>query len=82
MVILLLTNLVKSFFFLKSFFRIAFIGFSTLRLRVFSIKGYTKNLKQAADDIGFPGKPNIIFFFYFCKQNWFSWSYHDTFKIM
>jgi hypothetical protein len=30
---------------------------------MFSIKGITKNLKQADDDIGFPGSPNIAFCF-------------------
>ena len=35
----------------------------------FLIYGYTKNLKHAADEIGFPGKPKIAFGFPFIFAN-------------
>ena len=45
---LLLANLVKFFFLVKLFFKIALKGFSSLRPKTYSIYGKTKNLKQAA----------------------------------
>jgi len=58
---LLLANLVKFFFFEKVFFNLAFIGASVFKPKIFRIYGKMKNLKQAAVEIGFPGKPNITF---------------------
>ena len=37
------------------------MGLSLLSLNVVDIYGYTKNLKQAAEDIGLPGNPKIAF---------------------
>ena len=58
---LLLTNLVNSFFFIKLFFNLDLIDLSRFKPKIFKIYGKTKNLKQAAVEIGFPGKPNITF---------------------
>ena len=60
---LLFTNRVKFIFFLNSFFKIALIGLSFLVPKRFSKYGYTKNLKQAAVERGFPGRPNSTFCF-------------------
>ena len=57
---LLFANLVKFFFFMKLFFKISLIGLSLFNPSPFAIYGKTKNRNQAADDIGFPGKP-ILF---------------------
>ena len=56
-IILPFINRVKSFFFEKLFFSFAIIGFSGSRPSDLKSKGYTKNLKHAAVEIGFPGKP-------------------------
>ena len=48
---------------MKLFFKIALIGLSLCNPSTFAIYGKTKNLKQADDDIGFPGKPKIAFCF-------------------
>ena len=57
-----LINLVKNFFFIKLFFSLAFIASSSLMFKDINRKGSTKNLKHAAEEIGFPGKPkNAIF---------------------
>ena len=58
---LLLANLVKFFFLTKLFFKTALKGFSSSRSKMFLIYGNTKNLKQAADEIGLPGKPKNAF---------------------
>mgnify|MGYP005688829925 CR=1 FL=1 len=60
---LLFANLVIFFFLEKLFFKVALIGCSSVSPQLFSIKGITKNLKQADDDIGFPGSPKIAFCF-------------------
>ena len=59
----LFTNLVKFFFLSKPFVKIAFIDFSSDNPKAFKIYGITKNLKHAAEEIGFPGSPNIAFSF-------------------
>ena len=53
----------KSFFFLNSFLNLALKEISSFIPSKLLIYGYTKNLKQAADEIGFPGKPKIAFCF-------------------
>ena len=58
-----LINLVKFFLFTKLFFILAAIGFSCSNPRDEYKKGKTKNLKHAADDKGFPGKPKKTIFF-------------------
>ena len=60
-----LTNLVKFFFFSKLFFNVAKKGFSNLRPKIFCRYGNTKNLKQAAEDIGLPGSPKKDLFLFF-----------------
>ena len=59
----LFTNLVKLIFLLKLFVKIALIDFSSYNPKAFKIYGITKNLKHAAEEIGFPGSPNIAFSF-------------------
>ena len=53
----------KFFFILKPFVKIALIDFSSDNPKAFKIYGITKNLKHAAEEIGFPGSPNIAFSF-------------------
>ena len=60
---LLFTKRVKFFFFVNFDLSIALKEFSSLIPSMFLIYGYTKNLKHAADEIGFPGNPNIAFDF-------------------
>ena len=50
-------NLVKFFLFKNLYFNLATIGFSKAIPKELKIRGKTKNLKQAAEEIGFPGKP-------------------------
>jgi len=54
-------NLVKFFLLVKLFFNLALKGFSSLTPRIFKMYGYTKNLKQAEEEIGLPGSPKIAF---------------------
>ena len=56
-------NLVKFLFFEKLFFNFAIIGFSGLICNELNKNGKTKNLKQATEEMGFPGKPkkHILF---------------------
>ena len=61
--ILPLTNLVKNFFFAKEFLILALIGFASIKPTEKYRKGNTKNLKQAAEDIGFPGSPKKALLF-------------------
>ena len=59
-----LINLVKFFFLIKIFFNLALNGFSFFIFKEANRKGKTKNLKHAAEEMGFPGSPkNIVFLF-------------------
>ena len=58
-----LINLVKFFFFLNCVLSLAFIGlFSFTSVENYKY-GNTKNLKHAAEEIGFPGNPKKALFF-------------------
>ena len=57
-------NLVKFFFLTNLFFNLALNGFSSFILRTAERKGYTKNLKHAAEEIGLPGRPKKLFLYF------------------
>ncbi len=52
-----LTNLVNFFFLENLFFSFANIGFSAFKPKDLNNNGITKNLKQATEEMGLPGKP-------------------------
>ena len=59
-----LINLVNFFFLIKTFFSLALKGFSFFMFKHVDRKGKIKNLKHAAEEIGFPGNPkNAVFLF-------------------
>ena len=58
-----LINLVNFFFLLKLFLIFAFIGWAPLIPNEDYKNGNTKNLKQAAEEIGFPGNPKKALLF-------------------
>ena len=51
----------KFFFLTNLCFNLALNGFSSFILRIVERKGYTKNLKHAAEEIGLPGRPKKTF---------------------